>query len=75
MKLIVVAIIACILLIGFSDLASGSDTCPCVLCGPGGKACDQCPERVPLCKDMISILEDVERKVRLCVCGEQTWML
>ncbi|EDW94133.1 salivary glue protein Sgs-8 [Drosophila yakuba] len=76
MKLIVVAIIACILLIGFSDLASGSDTCACQICGPGGKKCPgDCPERVPLCKELIGILSAIEKNVRVCVCGEKTWLL
>ncbi|EDV51418.1 salivary glue protein Sgs-8 [Drosophila erecta] len=75
MKLIVVAIIACILLIGCCDLASASEACGCQPCGPGGKACANCPERVPLCKDLINIMSDLERKVRLCVCGEQEWLL
>ncbi|XP_017080275.1 salivary glue protein Sgs-7-like [Drosophila eugracilis] len=72
MKLIVVAIIACILIIGFTDLAEG---CGCVPCGPGGKACAGCPERVPLCQDLIRTVQYLQKQIRQCVCGEPTWMI
>ncbi|KMY98986.1 salivary glue protein Sgs-8 [Drosophila simulans] len=75
MKLIVVVVIACILLIGFADLASaGTNDCSCLVCGPGGKSCTGCEERVPLCTNLINIMRELERKVRQCVCGEQMWL-
>ncbi|XP_016999602.1 salivary glue protein Sgs-7-like [Drosophila takahashii] len=74
MKVIAVAIIACILLIGFTDLALGCN-CGCEPCGPGGKACKGCPERVALCQDLINLVKNLQQRVRQCVCGEPTWML
>ncbi|EDV51417.1 salivary glue protein Sgs-7 [Drosophila erecta] len=78
MKLIAVAIIACILLIGFSDLASGSQApqgCGCQPCGPGGKACAGCPEKVQLCQQLIGDIRNLQLKIRQCVCGEPQWMI
>ncbi|XP_043649957.1 salivary glue protein Sgs-7-like [Drosophila teissieri] len=74
MKLIAVAIIACILLIGFTDLALGCD-CECQPCGPGGKACKDCPEKDQLCQQLICDIRNLQTRVRQCVCGEPQWML
>ncbi|EDX15716.1 salivary glue protein Sgs-7 [Drosophila simulans] len=74
MKLIAVTIIACILLIGFSDLASGC-ACECQPCGPGGKACGGCPEKVQLCQQLIGDIRNLQQKIRKCVCGEPQWMI
>nr|NP_476719.2 salivary gland secretion 8 [Drosophila melanogaster]P02842.1 RecName: Full=Salivary glue protein Sgs-8; Flags: Precursor [Drosophila melanogaster]AAF50059.1 salivary gland secretion 8 [Drosophila melanogaster]AOQ10558.1 Sgs8-RA [synthetic construct] len=74
MKLLVVAVIACIMLIGFADPASGCKDCSCVICGPGGEPCPGCSARVPVCKDLINIMEGLERQVRQCACGEQVWL-
>nr|NP_476718.1 salivary gland secretion 7 [Drosophila melanogaster]P02841.1 RecName: Full=Salivary glue protein Sgs-7; Flags: Precursor [Drosophila melanogaster]AAF50058.1 salivary gland secretion 7 [Drosophila melanogaster]CAA25993.1 salivary gland glue protein [Drosophila melanogaster] len=74
MKLIAVTIIACILLIGFSDLALGG-ACECQPCGPGGKACTGCPEKPQLCQQLISDIRNLQQKIRKCVCGEPQWMI
>ncbi|XP_037722407.1 salivary glue protein Sgs-7 [Drosophila subpulchrella] len=74
MKPTVFAIIACVLLIGLTDLTLGCD-CGCKPCGPGGTACKGCPERVALCEDLINTILTLQKKVRQCVCGEPTWML
>ncbi|XP_037722622.1 salivary glue protein Sgs-7-like [Drosophila subpulchrella] len=75
MKLIAVAIIACILFIGFTEGAAGTTDCGCQVCGPAGKACQGCPERIPLCQDLINTIQTLQKKVRQCVCGIPTWML
>ncbi|XP_039488506.1 salivary glue protein Sgs-7-like [Drosophila santomea] len=74
MKLIAIAIIACILLIGFTDLAMGCE-CECQPCGPGGKPCGTCPERDQLCQRLIQNIRNLQSDVRQCVCGEPQWMI
>ncbi|KAH8379790.1 hypothetical protein KR009_007288, partial [Drosophila setifemur] len=63
-----------ILLIGITDLAAGCE-CNCPLCGPGGPACKGCPERVPLCTELINQVQKLQLRIRQCVCGEPTWMI
>ncbi|KAH8380580.1 hypothetical protein KR009_011563, partial [Drosophila setifemur] len=65
---------ASILLIGFADLAAGSN-CGCTPCGPGGVACKGCPEKQKLCQELISQVRNLQVRIRQCVCGEPSWML
>ncbi|XP_051864780.1 salivary glue protein Sgs-3-like isoform X8 [Drosophila albomicans] len=47
----------------------------CQPCGPGGRACPGCPGQGPLCKDLLAQLEAIEKKIRVCVCGESRWLV